>query len=385
MGIKTVIVLSILAMAFGVFLLFVWIDQRRQQKRLRAIARYNRERQQQSRLDAKGPKIIDLGNKRVIIDPLVDGFDEVETDIEENEHFLDEEFETQQPVIMSKAAVTPRLTPRPTTFTAQRINPYAKVTQGHESHRPKSYSSQPQDQCCPHNHEEEDFLNDDEEELSEVRPASPQFQDFAAESESSRHNITQPSSIKITPFSSAPTLTASTASNIPESSAHTSTGQSSHVAQSTPSKPQSTQTVPDYLTFSLMAEKGKPFGGYDLLQSILGTGLRHGERQIFHRYDAQKPTKILFSMASIAKPGTFSVDSMGSFSTPGLIFIFEIERTPDLLNSFELLLETARQLSEDLDGNLLDDRREPLTTERIQALRQQLREITPVADYADED
>jgi cell division protein ZipA len=113
--------------------------------------------------------------------------------------------------------------------------------------------------------------------------------------------------------------------------------------------------------------------------------MRHGERQIFHRYDTHEATKILFSMASIAKPGTFAVESMGSFSTPGLIFIFEIERTPDLLNSFELLLETARQLSEDLDGNLLDDRREPLTTERIQALRQQLRAITPVADFADED
>jgi cell division protein ZipA len=132
-----------------------------------------------------------------------------------------------------------------------------------------------------------------------------------------------------------------------------------------------------------MAEKGHPFGGYDLLQAILDSGLRHGERQIFHRYDSKEPTKILFSLASIAKPGTFSLESIGSFSTPGLIFIFEIDRTPELLNSFELLLETARQLSDDLGADLLDDQRQPLSTEKIQALRQILREITPITDYAD--
>jgi cell division protein ZipA len=379
MGIKTVIVLSILAMAFGLFLLFVWIDQRRQQKRLRAIARYNRERQQQNRLDTKGPKVIDLGNKRVIIDPLVDGFEDDEVEFQEQAAFLTDDFKFEAPassempkptVIISKISVSePPLSARPaqqaagfrpSTLSAQRINPYAKVTQGHESHRPKSYSTQAQDQCCPHTHDDEDFLSDEDTELQEMQPEAPKFQNVAAENQSPKTETETRSTASAASYSAtAPSSTASTA--------------------------KSTQTVPDYLTFSLMAEKGKPFGGYDLLQSILGSGMRHGERQIFHRYDTHEATKILFSMASIAKPGTFAVESMGSFSTPGLIFIFEIERTPDLLNSFELLLETARQLSEDLDGNLLDDRREPLTTERIQALRQQLRAITPVADFADED
>lgn len=338
MGIRTVIILSILAMGLGLMFLFIWIDQRRQQKRLRAIARYNRERQQQNRQEKKGPRVVEMGNKRVIIDPLVAGFDdewddEQSTETQQSEYA--EDF-TEETVISEPRIVVTRN--NFTTATVQRITPYSPMTKPPSATTPseaidpiftKTPSSihasleddtenQVEETCCPHHHhhdtaeEEYDYDYDDEEETTQ----SP---------------------------------------------------------------------LPDYLTFSLMADKGQPFGGYELLQAILGVGLRHGERQIFHRYATDEPTKILFSLASIAKPGTFSLESMGSFSTPGLIFIFEIERTPQLLNAFELLLETARQLSDELDGTLLDDRREALTPERIQTLRQQLRQITPGHNYFDDN
>lgn len=128
-----------------------------------------------------------------------------------------------------------------------------------------------------------------------------------------------------------------------------------------------------FVTFAIMAEKGQSFGGYDLLQALLGVGLRHGENQIFHRYDALNKDQILFSLASIAKPGTFPVDNMGGFSTPGLIVIYQLDLEGRLVEVFEKVLQTTQQLAEELGGYVLDDQRQALTHERMQWLRQQLR------------
>ncbi|MDQ2993622.1 MAG: cell division protein ZipA [Pseudomonadota bacterium] len=129
-----------------------------------------------------------------------------------------------------------------------------------------------------------------------------------------------------------------------------------------------------FITFAIMADKGQTFGGYDLLQALLGAGLRHGENQIFHRYDTANKDQILFSLASIAKPGTFPVDNMGGFSTPGLIVIYQLDAEGRLLEIFEKVLQTTQQLAEELSGYVLDDQRQQLSIERTQWLRQQLRQ-----------
>jgi cell division protein ZipA len=428
MGIRTVIVLSILAMVFAVIVLLVWIDQRRQQKRLRAIARYNREnreRKQQGRADSKTPEVVELGDKRMIIDPLVaDSNDGATGSLDGFEGIL------SAPRIVSQASSSTaqsatNLPPGykaptlPTARTVQvssstsaatrtpRITPYSKP--GGQPLNYRSAQSAARTQTAPQPplnpmFSQPDFDSEDDSTdvlfaPSHSKPAQLQSNDSLTESaaEISSSKASPTSYVRHQALYSEPTPTvAAEESSAREASIAEQTTDTQKPSESIPhattasttalsSSAQKTAALPEYLTFSLMAEKDKPFGGYDLLQAILGSGLRHGERQIFHRYDVNKPTKILFSLASIAKPGTFSLDTMGAFSTPGLIFIFEIEQTADLLNTFELLLETARQLNDELDGNLLDNRREPLTTERIQALRQQLREITPVADFVDDD
>lgn len=131
------------------------------------------------------------------------------------------------------------------------------------------------------------------------------------------------------------------------------------------------------LTLYVMAAPGERFIGYDLLQAILAAGLRFGEMGIFHRFASINNTsdRKLFSLASAVEPGTFDIHNMGAASSPGLILFMQAssnQSIDDSLNSFSLMLEAAQSLVDDLDGVLLDSKREPLTIQMIENMRNEV-------------
>lgn len=127
------------------------------------------------------------------------------------------------------------------------------------------------------------------------------------------------------------------------------------------------------VVFFVLASPDKKFIGYDLLQSILAAGLRFGQMKIFHRHEKLSGEgKILFSMASATNPGTFDVNNMGAFSCTGLCLFMKMLDVVDPVAVFELMLKTATQLSNDLGGGLYDDKRQLLTTERLEACKQRV-------------
>lgn len=119
----------------------------------------------------------------------------------------------------------------------------------------------------------------------------------------------------------------------------------------------------------LLAAEGRPYSGYELLQSILSNGFRYGEQQIFHRYqDKANKGPILFSLASAKGPGTFDLPNMGGFMTQGLVLVLDVHDVVGPMAAFELMLHVTGQLSEDLGGKVLDENRELLTKERVREL-----------------
>ena len=67
------------------------------------------------------------------------------------------------------------------------------------------------------------------------------------------------------------------------------------------------KSIPNFISIRIMAEEGKTFGGYDLLQSLLANRLNYGEMKLFHQYaDATKKQK-LYSLASANEPGDFEL------------------------------------------------------------------------------
>nr|MBP8197336.1 cell division protein ZipA [Chromatiaceae bacterium] len=79
-----------------------------------------------------------------------------------------------------------------------------------------------------------------------------------------------------------------------------------------------------------------------------------------------------FSMVNMVKPGTFPFGAMAEFETPGLTLFAQLDGQAGDPGRLEELLGTAHSLANDLGGELRDDRRQPLTAEGEERLRQRV-------------
>lgn len=119
------------------------------------------------------------------------------------------------------------------------------------------------------------------------------------------------------------------------------------------------------LMIFLLAKAHRPLAGYEMLQTILSTGLRFGEGQLFHRHqfsNGQGP--ILCSLAAATATGTFDLHNMGGFNAKGLCLFIKISGDPATdTERLDMLFDTAHQLADGLDTYLLDETRTPVTSE----------------------
>lgn len=115
----------------------------------------------------------------------------------------------------------------------------------------------------------------------------------------------------------------------------------------------------------LLAKPHRPLAGYEMLQTILSTGLRFGEGQLFHRHqfsNGQGP--ILCSLAAATATGTFDLHNIGGFNAKGLCLFIKISGDPATDTArLDMLFDTAHQLADGLDTYLLDEARTPVTSE----------------------
>tara|TARA_R110001592_G_C13113390_1_gene745155 strand:- start:551 stop:1504 length:954 start_codon:yes stop_codon:yes gene_type:complete len=136
-------------------------------------------------------------------------------------------------------------------------------------------------------------------------------------------------------------------------------------------------SVVSVVVMHLMAGEDKVFAGQALLDALLAEGLRYGSMKIFHRHvgdDGSGP--VLYSVANSVNPGTFDLNDMAQFTTPGVSFFFAMEDVDDPAAAFELLLGAARQMATDLGGTLKDESRSVLTRQTEEHYRQR------IADYS---
>lgn len=141
-------------------------------------------------------------------------------------------------------------------------------------------------------------------------------------------------------------------------------------AKSPPPEPE------EVFIINIMAPKGEFFQGAALLDIVLKCGLRYGSMDIFHRYkDLKGEGALLFSMANMVKPGTFDLDAMDEFSTPGISLFMTLPIDADSMQSFELMVETAQAISQTLGGELKDEQRSAMTRQTLEHCRQRIRDF----------
>ena len=132
----------------------------------------------------------------------------------------------------------------------------------------------------------------------------------------------------------------------------------------------------EVLIINIMAAKGEMFNGSELLDIVLKCGLRYGSMDIFHRYsDTKGEGALLFSMANMVRPGTFDLDTMDEFSTPGVSLFMTLPIDADSIQSFELMVETAQAISQTLQGELKDEQRSAMTKQTLEHSRQRIQDF----------
>lgn len=132
----------------------------------------------------------------------------------------------------------------------------------------------------------------------------------------------------------------------------------------------------EVLIINVMAHKGEMLKGAELLDIILQCGMRYGSMDIFHRHsDAKGEGALLFSMANMVKPGTFDLDAMDEFETPGVSLFMTLPINADSMQSFELMVDTAHAIAEGLNGELKDEQRSAMTRQTLEHCRQRIRDF----------
>ncbi|MBK6286142.1 MAG: cell division protein ZipA [Gammaproteobacteria bacterium] len=135
-------------------------------------------------------------------------------------------------------------------------------------------------------------------------------------------------------------------------------------------------TAEEVLVIHVLARAPGGFAGRELLEILKLCDVRFGQQRIFHRTEEEKGQgAVQFSIANSVEPGVFDPDAMETFSTPGLSFFMQLPGPQKPLEAFDCMLETARSIAKNLDGELRDDSHSVFTPQTVEHCRQRVRDF----------
>lgn len=134
-----------------------------------------------------------------------------------------------------------------------------------------------------------------------------------------------------------------------------------------PIVPKKVNIDPEVLVLSVLMPNNQLMSGAALLPTLLTLGMKYGEMNIFHRHEDNAGNgKVTFSLASMMNPGTFDLDNMENFTTQGISLFMSLPSPSDGFKVFEQMLSAAKELSQEFNAQLLDDKRNIMTKQTEQ-------------------
>lgn len=116
------------------------------------------------------------------------------------------------------------------------------------------------------------------------------------------------------------------------------------------------------------------FSPDDLIPAMAAVDCHFGEMSIFHRHEQLNGQgKILFSLAQATQPGIFNLDDLASIQCHGLVFFMDAAMMDDPYAVFNLMLEAAERIAQDLNGALHEAPNQPMTQSSQAHYEHQLR------------
>ncbi|MCP8898429.1 cell division protein ZipA [Gilvimarinus xylanilyticus] len=141
-------------------------------------------------------------------------------------------------------------------------------------------------------------------------------------------------------------------------------------------EPERDAQMPDeVIIINIMAREGEVFVGESLLDVLLQVGMRYGDMNIFHRHARENGEgPVLFSLANMVKPGTFDLDNMASFQTPGISLFLTLPLAVDSIKAFDIMRDSAWAIADAMGGELKDENRSVMTRQTMEHCRQRIAE-----------
>ncbi len=141
------------------------------------------------------------------------------------------------------------------------------------------------------------------------------------------------------------------------------------------SEPKPKELPEEVLAINVMAKGDNEFSGAELLEAILAFGLRYGDMNIFHRHEQSNGQgQVIFSMANALNPGTFDLDAMAETQFKGVTFFMRLSQLNKRIFVLELMLDIAKRLANQLDGELKDDTRSVLSSQTVTHYKSRIQE-----------
>ena len=123
---------------------------------------------------------------------------------------------------------------------------------------------------------------------------------------------------------------------------------------------------------NLAADPEAPFKGRAILSAMERVGMQFDARNIFNK---RVDGRVLYSLANLDKPGTFSPPDWDNLRSTGLTLYMSVPGVGDPGAVFDRMMETAKELTAFLGANLLDQDQRPLSEKGIAAIRAQIKGI----------
>lgn len=132
----------------------------------------------------------------------------------------------------------------------------------------------------------------------------------------------------------------------------------------------------EVLVIHVLARASEGFTGEALVRIFHACDVRFGAHSIFHRHEEEKGQgAVQFSVANVTRPGSFPDAALAGFASPGLSFILRLPGPQRPLEAFDCMLETARAIARNLDGELQDESRSVFTSQTAEHCRERIREF----------
>lgn len=128
------------------------------------------------------------------------------------------------------------------------------------------------------------------------------------------------------------------------------------------------------ITLSVLAPRSREFPGTELAAALRDAGMVYGAMKIWHApVDLDRPDgPALFSLANVLEPGTLEPERLKLLETPGVVLFAQLPCPVKGVEVFEHMQSTGRFIARQLNGQLCDDQRRVLTSEKAEEIRSRI-------------